>query len=401
MIHALLLATLQPSATPLPVAESRDPGSKSVVVCAALKMPDLGPEDQLSLPILGKSLMQGTRNYTREEIQSYGGQDGVAPTVTVCGRWLILTVQAPGGKEGMNVAIDVISEMIKVPNLFDDQVSSLIEAAKSQTPSTFDLGVYPIRKNWTSVSVARVKRLYDERFVRSRLQFLVSGNYPAGSAGQAIEDAFAYWAPKESRPADQSKADVPLVDATRGGFAVWSLTGKPVPSTPDRMAALALALAKLGVGKSSSLFQIAREQERLCYQSMAFAWPSLTGWEPRIAALSAPDRQSGWSPAINEIKLQLENLTDQDLLSLRAKVTASIEGKSSYGLFFLGPDDSLDGSIRSRTIWEMLSVLMGRQTSLDEFRESLNKVPLADVKSEALDLITQTPHWIPDRLPGG
>lgn len=356
MTALLLGLSILQSGTPR-VIESPMPGSGLVVVQAYILAPNLGPADAAALKVVGETLLDGTQEFTRNELLSYGAQAGLPPTVSILPDFAKVQIAVP--KRGLTVAIALIESILVRSNLkledLEAHRSTLMVRHRPAWSAALDPRLLPY-KDLRAGDYARVR---DSLFRPENIVIAVGGDFDQGDGAKEVKKAFGSWSlgPKKYVP---KPIPIPISASNDEAVSSYELYGLPIATSQPAWAQQFLAMFALGVGKESSVTRVFREKMQISYRQETVLWPSLQGWIPRLFVVASPsvnssERIDGFRAALQE---DIGSWSELTLERAKSMALASLNRDLPVSPFWLDTSGPARSDVASRTSWDAFSSLV-------------------------------------------
>ncbi len=389
MIGTLLCAAalLQPQPPAPKTAELVDANADTVVVQAFVPAPEMGARDAAAWRVLGRVLLLGTREFSRDQVMRYGSQAGLAPVVVTMPDFMRVEFVAPKG--GLSVAGELLEAVVKRPILPELDIRESTARLLGTHRQAWSEALWPVVPAWESVRVEDVRSLYARAFRPERVTFAVGGAIKPGEGIAEMAKRFVKWSVQ--RP-PRARYDLPVkpMPAREEPVSTFELRGEAVnPATPNGSATM-LATFALGVGKEGAMFRVLREQMGLSYRQEALLWPSATGWVPRlmVARRARPD-EAGTVGAMREALLADVAKWDENArVRALAMAEASVLRQMPLNPFWLDAGGPMGDNLSDRTAWRGYLTMVG-SGAVDErlLLDSMRNVTLEQMQAAAKSLL--------------
>ncbi|HRJ27795.1 MAG TPA: hypothetical protein PLO61_09845 [Fimbriimonadaceae bacterium] len=384
-------------ATPAPLTVIEMPIEKAgyLSVEAVIRSPDrLNEREEVGWKVLERSLLQGTRELTTEQLWGYGSLTGRSPSIQAMDDWMSIRLTVPAGEIGL--LGQMIESILVRADLSDESLNRVRSGLQARVLDPWREALQPSQPRFTILRNRDVRELYGRIFRPENVRLVLAGEFEAGAATTALQSRFAGWKP---RPVNRTPwTDTKPTQVRSGSISSFELAGpvlRPAdPSTPATM----LAVFALGVGKEGSLFRVVRSQMKLSYRQDAILWPTSSGWQPRLLMLRQTREDEIQLPGrVREALLKdVETWTDAQLERSMAMAEASLLRGMILSPFWLsayGPEvDRGDFAVA----WAAYQSLTGSPWSTPELLiSSLQSVELDQLKLAAQNLLNQANvRWI-------
>lgn len=275
-------------------------GSERVAVVAVVRTAPRGSWEAAALRVLSEAMVQGTREFTRRELASYGSQTGHPIRVESLPDHLAIRVLAPRAG-GLDSAMPLVASLLQNP-ILDEQ--SVLAAAKrlAEDEDVWRTVLDPVELPFEKVT-PRLVRNVALRFVRpENTTIAIAGGFERGQGTEAVEAALRDWRPGRAQIYDAGGPTRPLVHR-RGQAASVEFSVDPLgPGAPSASHAVRILTAfALGVGKGGSLHRIVRERLGRSYRQEAVLWPTARGWQVRLLIALGSDAKSEEAAEIRQV----------------------------------------------------------------------------------------------------
>lgn len=394
ILSALVLAiAAQPQ---LKVVETPIPGSGLVVIQAYVQAPDLGPQDAAALKVIGETLLDGTQEFTRGELLSYGAQAGVPPTVSILPDFLKVQIAVP--KRGLSVAAALIESILVRPSLKPEDMEAHIQSLRERHRPAWATALDPRLLAYKDLRVPDVQNLMARLFRPDNILFSVGGDFDAGEGSAELLKAFNSWQVGR-KPYVAKPMTVPQALDNGEPVSSYELQGLPISSKDADWASRILMCFALGVGKDGAVHRVFRESAGWSYRQEVILWPTLTGWLPRLIMLATPegDRIERVDKMRAMLLDDIKNWSDQTLLRAKAMAEASLSRGLSVSPFWLDGSGPAGVDVVSQTGWAALvSLSQSPDFNRGAMMTGLSKVTLEDLKAAATEFVEKAKPRVVD-----
>ncbi len=355
------------------------------------------PEENGISHFIEHLLFKGTETRTAQDIaltiDSVGGQmDAFTTKEFTCFYFKVLDEHA-------DIAIDLLSDIVRHPKFIPEEIEKerkvIFEEIKmvDDTPDEllYDIfsesfyGGHPLGRPIQG-TIDSVSRMGQEQLIRffidsyrpGNLLITAAGNLDAGKLSEAIAGAFGSLASGETEPPPSpppSRQRIAVREKKELGQLHICL-GVPGLPMPDRRRYAAYLLnVVLGGTMSSRLFQLIREQRGLAYSVYSTINSFLDTGNMLVAAATSPE--SG-REVVELVLGELRRIKDEPVEEKELQI-AKDHLKGSLML-------SLESSSSRMSNLARQEVYFGRQFTLNEVVQEIDRVTRDDVKQLALDL---------------
>lgn len=355
--------------------ELHDAGADSVVVHAAIALPEMSDHYRARVEILADVLSQGSESYPRLTVRRMTGALGSPLKGFTTPGTLHLRTEVPA--EAWDNALIVLADSLRKPLLEDAAILASIEARTLVEPTEWSKALVSRRYDWASVQPREVRELAQAILRPERTLVVVAGSHEPRSAAARVAARFAGWtAGPERRWTFDSDQRVWF---PQGRYV--DLLGRPFDPRNEWPVASMAALA-LGSGKDSTMFRVVRERHAWSYRQEAFLQMEGNRWRLRGVVQQAPGTEGPDAEALRQALLQDVASWDESTLkraSAMARLAASGRAPSPLQLGALGRADmgSLAGRALLAALWFEST---GELWSADEFADRCAEVKLDEVK---------------------
>ncbi len=396
MIGLLLLATQQES--PWRVLELVEP-SPLVVVQANIKAPKMTEREAAAWQVLGRVLLEGTIEYTPQKLRDYGSQAGLAPSVTVMPDFLRVQFVLP--KSGLALAGDLIFAVLTRPALREEDIAKAIAALAVNESQPWVSMMGGVNFRYERIRQGDVQAIYTRALRPANVNFVVGGGIEPGSGKIEIQTRFARWtAPRD--PGSPRVDGQPMPITTWGDpVSTFALSGRPMTPASVASAAKLLAVFALGVGRTSSMHRVLREQHGLSYLQSAVLWPRADGWTPFFLMVRKTEADEA-KFAVQMRDLLLKDIDSWDVTTVstaQALAEASFTRNLAVSPVWLRPEGPMTQSLVDRCAWRGYLEMVGSGALREEVLVgAMQNVDLDQLKAAAKSLLEEcNVGWLPGR----
>ena len=395
MIAALaLLATT----APIRVLEMVE-DSPYFVVQAYIKAPDMTEREAAAWQVLGRVLLQGTVEYTPQVIRDYGSQAGMSPSVTVMPDFMRLQIVLPKG--GLKLAGDLVFAILTRPALRDEDVAKVIADLSKAEKTAWASALTGIDYRYDRLRQGDVKNLWIRTVRPENLNFVVGGGFDPGAGEQEIQSRFENWSAPRDTGSPRFDSPAKPVTSFDGPISTFVLAGRTMtPASPSGAAKL-LSVFGLGVGKTSAMHRVLREQLGLSYLQAAMLWPTKQGWTPNLVMVrkTESDEAKYATTMKDALSKDIESWNADTLKRAQALAAAAFSRNLENSPFWLSPDGPMTQSLFDRCAWRGYLEMAGSGA----LRESvlvgaMQNVDIDQLKAAAKSLLDEcNVGWVPGR----
>ncbi len=288
MILAAILAT---TIFPGRFVELPMPTATSINVAIVVPLPAFGARDRAVTRVLGRALLEGTDEFTKNHIRELTHGSGQSVSCSVMPDHI--RIQFGFAPQDFASGLIVAKSMIEEATLSDDAVKAAIESLSYAKTSYWTRALLPEAADYDGIKSFDVRLLYYQLFKPERLSIAVSGPFQPDQARDYWVKLYEDWHQKSVRRL------VPGVGAEKGliqasdPVTTIELAGPEFTGSDPKLPAKLLAIYALGAGKDSALWRVVRERLRMSYRQEAFLWPTADGFRARIVIAVKPSDQEG------------------------------------------------------------------------------------------------------------
>jgi len=295
-----------------------------IAYAATIRVPTpMSARERAAWIVLGESLLEGTRDYSRDTLLSYGSQAGRRPQVVVGDGLMRIEISAPA-LGGAAVAVPMLASMVTNPLLGPEELNESRRRASRPPSTVWNLGSQPWNLEIALVRDVEVRELYAWAFRPEWVTLSVGGAFkPVDSAH--LRGQFADWTPGPG-PRLRPGKDAAL-RSTTGKSAGWlGLVGPMISANSTELAAMVLCATALGVGKGSLLHRVIRDQDALSYRQEAFIRPDGQGFRlhVRLASQRMPETDALRVRMIESVRRWIETDRERAVALARANLTRGL-----------------------------------------------------------------------------
>lgn len=309
------LAFQKETASPL-IIEHLDPKAKTVQVQMTVHLPSPAKESPTVWAAVREAIREGGRGWTRL---------GMAPFLSISGDGLRVSqgqghfsigVELPS--ENLTEAASLIASVFQKPIFPKDKTIDLLNELPFRRRTAWDLAFDPyVYVN--QLPYETLMNVYNQTLTPERVVIYVSGPFESGEGAKAVRGQLSRWS-EFVPPKRAPKVEPPSVmrKAVSGQDAAIVIQSIPIA---ERDFPYAVAFATmLGSGKSSAVFRIIREQERLSYKQEACLVYGEGGWRIQVTAATNPNKEELEKKAETAkaaLEKEIEGWTEEDFKHAR------------------------------------------------------------------------------------
>ncbi|MBS1714893.1 MAG: insulinase family protein [Armatimonadetes bacterium] len=376
------------------VIEVSEPGCGQVVVQAFVKAPpNMSDREQAAWDVLALTLYDGTSEFSRYPLVSYGSQAGVPLKIEAWPDFLSIRIVEPKG--GLAVGAQILESLCYRASLTTQATLESVQTLRRRRTDGWTAGLFNLDPPYDKVTVEQVRNLYAVAFRPENTTLVFGGELLGGEGQKEAARRFVAVGPAPSRLRFDRPARPRI--STKDRVATFELCGEPLSPNSVSGKAKVLATFALGVGKDTSLFRIVRQQMRLSYRQEAVLWPSQRGWSPRfLFARSAADAEPESLAEVREALLKDVQTWEAPVLErAKAMARASFDGTSPVTPFWVSPEGRMTSVLSDRCAWTGINAMMtGGTVGVPDFTD----VTVEELKAAASDLIDKAQGAF---VPGG
>ncbi len=355
--------------------ELHDAEADSVVVHAAISLPEMSDHYRARAEILADVLSQGSEAYPRITVRRMTGALGSPLRGFTTPGTLHLRAEVP--VDAWDNALMVLADALRKPLLEDAAIRASIEARTLVEPTEWSKALVGRRYDWASVQPREIRELAQAILRPERTLLVVAGAHEPRSAAARVAARFAGWT---AGPVRRWTFDsVQRTWFPQGRYV--DLLGRPFDPRNEWPVACVAALA-LGGGKDSTMFRVVRERHAWSYRQEAFLQMEGNRWRLRSVVQQAPGTEGPDAEALRQALLLDVAAWDESTLKralAMARLAAWGRVPSPLQLGSSGRADmaSLVGRALLAALWFENT---GELWSADEFADRCAKVKLDEVK---------------------
>lgn len=375
----LVLSTL----SKITVAEFVEPNAASVTVVATVRAPKIPSHQLASWYVLGEVLTYGSKQYSRSQLLGFGGQAGSSPRLVVTKDLIQLRIEAPGGKEGLAIASDLVSTVIMSPRFDISNIKESIAKYRDANLNSWSRILEPLQMNFDSVTSDSIQRLYQETFHAENISFAVVGKFEPGEGKDDIEHRFALWQAPTRQRSDSAE---PKTRISNDGFKVSLLE---LSAQSSKTFALDLvSVCALGAGKSSAMYETLRVKNGWSYLQQSLLWPTSTGWEPRLVMAFDPDANRFTVTDVREaLATAIKGWTNDDLERAKTIAKACLAGNFPLTPLWMGDQNALNTTASSRAGFLGFCASYGMLDARVEYFKQVDGISLENLQLRASEIV--------------
>lgn len=259
------------------------PEATAIAISAVVRTGELSAREWAAAEVLCASLPLGTRSYTRWEMFSATAPSGIPIRCSVMPDHL--SIEMGVLPEQLGTGLDILRDILDRARLDEEDVRGQLETVLYRRKGLWEQVLAHAGGEATGLTKPWIEQIYRNLVRPDRTVIAVAGPVDPVEVLAAASNAFGDWrVDVRVRTPDRGA----WVDTGRNTVAVGSveLRSPVIPPDLEGSSVALLAAAALGVGKTSSLFRIAREEMGLSYAQEAFLYPDSKGFRLRVVALS-------------------------------------------------------------------------------------------------------------------
>lgn len=362
-------------------------GADIVVVEAIVPAPGLEAREAAAWRVLGEALLEGTQEYTKLQLLTYGSQAGIAPRVTVLPDHMRIEFAMPKG--GLDVAVGLLESMLRRPSLPAEEVVSIASEMARRRKSVWQEALDPYSPDYSAVKPGDVRELARRAIQPDRVIISIAGAFPVGEGVKQIQSAFSDWKPTKASTPRSDKTLLPLL-ARKSEVTTVEWRAPAVAPSDGSYAATILAVFALGVGKEGAMTRILRTANSWSYRQEAVLWPTGKGWQPRfIVAMKLPEEDVEVGERVRKALLEdIATWTEDHRVRALAMAEAALTRRLEVSPFWGGPAGPVALDVADRAFWTGYGALIGSPGfGPSETLEAVRTISLDDLKARAKALL--------------
>lgn len=372
----------QQNLKPISITETPMPG-QPVVVSMLLKLPPLEANDASSVSLIVHALRQGTKTFTERQMLAYGSQAGIAPRIDRVRGGILIQIAMPAS--GLRTAAMLAESFLREPLLDEDRIKEWIATPPSAKRNRYEWALDPLKPNFTKLKVSDVTELWKRITARSSIFISTAGDFPQLDGEKEFTRRLEDWNPPRGKTTYTSGSPGIATDLP-GAVGSLGLTGARLKPTELSKATVAMAL--LGVGKSSALFRTWRGEMGRAYQAEAFVQAGADGFVPRLVVFQ---RSKPTMETVAELRASLETAiakwTQEDILGAAQMIRHGMMGRFPLPAIWFHTEGPLGGPSQIASAWSVFMAAQGAETTLAELFSGCAQVPVAEVQAYARDFL--------------
>lgn len=364
------------------------PSAKSTLIEAAIVFPYLTPEDRAIEEVIAASLLEGTADYTKEQMREssvYIGEPLKCVATPDCIRITIGT-----RRDDWQTGLRILKSILRSPELSDES----IEKAKSTLPflnrNPWRSAVDPMPLSYEKVRKRDIRDFMRRNFVPDGVSIVVAGGFAPGEPRAFWLDAVSDWDASQRLRFKADRRPEFITRRPEVPVSILRWNGPEFAPQSVRIAAPLVAAYALGTGKDSSGFRVLREKERLSYRQEFVVAPSgegfrlelITAFRPREDEANLPDRLKA------DMIADIETWTEATRFRALQMANSSMLLHAFPVPFDFVPDGALAGEDRFflEAYWPMKT---GEPWNTREMLKAMEGVTLEQMKDSARDLFSK------------
>lgn len=396
MIGILLLASQQ--TVPVRVLELVE-DSQLVVVQAHIKAPKMTEREAAAWQVLGRVFLEGTIEYTPQTLRDYGSQAGLPPSVVVMPDAIRIQFVLP--KTGLALAGDLMFGVLTRPALREEDIARAIASLTTETSAPWVAMMGGTNFRYDRLRQGDVRAIYTRAVRPSNMNFVVGGGIEPGAGVQEIQSRFERWtAPRDPGPPRVDGQPMPIVSWPEP-VSTFALSARPMTPASVASAAKLLAVFALGVGKTSSMHRVLREEHALSYMQSAVLWPTAEGWVPTFIMVRKTE------PEEAKYAIQMKDLLTKDVDTWDATTVSTAQALAEAAFtrnlanspIWLEPDGPMTQGLIDRCAWRGYLEMVGSGALREDVMiGAMRNVDLDQLKAGAKALLDEcNVGWLPGR----
>lgn len=377
---SLLLAFVL--STPVPVVEMPVRDSNVIVLQAWFRTPSADRAEIAGLRVLGETMLRGTAQYTEKQFAETATQAGIAPDSIVGDGWIRLQIAVPKGE--LDLGVGLLESVVTAPSLESRTIQAVTKRLRSNSRSLWQFVIDPLIIDYSTISVNEVRSIYTKFIRPENAQFAVGGAVGgAHPAKPKLDDRFKFWKAKTV----VSRIPMPPAEVVKRiptKASLIQLISSPIFHTSRADYAKLVAASAMGVGKSSTVYRILREELGLTYLQRLILVPTAKGYLPKIVFATAGKLTQNEDLFQTKEKLSkdIESWSDLSLEIAKSMLLQSIDGTNPATPFWFSDAEPLGEDVASQLAFDAYAALID-QSGL--FRAAM-KAGIAKVDLEEMRL---------------
>lgn len=349
---------------PVLVSEVIDPTAKSLRVEIVAGIPTSNSRERAMADVLGPAIVRGTIAYPRANLLGATSRGGQILVVRAAADHLRIGFSlAP---RDFDLAVQLSDELIREALLSDESTQRVLDEHPFRSRSAWAMAWFPGSGEARLLNPADVKFAYRRTFAPGNVSIAIGGNFIAGEFRRRLGERFEHWRPVQAvnpRSRFQLEPPVKADESFRGNGSLVALDGPVVPvvgavtteaSVRPTLPLASLAVAMMGLGKSSAAYETLRESLGQSYRQEAALVPHAGGVRPVLAWVSTqPDVETARQALLKRI----EAWTDEDMNLARAKLSQFADLAIPLSPWLFNSERPLTNSLEDRTFiqayWRM------------------------------------------------
>lgn len=367
--------------------EQSVPTAKSVLIETAVVFPYLSPRDRAVEEVLAACLMQGTSDYTKEDLRGatvYAGEPLKCVATADCLR-ITVGVRKADWKTGLRI----VHSLLTNPLLSDEAIENAKDTLPFVNRSPWRSALDPVILKYDQVRKRDVIDFIARNLVPEATSIVISGPFNPGDPRTFWFDEVSGWTNSHLTQFPPDRRSDRITRRPELPVSILRWDGPELP-LKGGIAVPMLAAFALGAGKESAAFRVLREKERLSYRQEAMLAPFGEGVRLQLVAAFRPQTdESGLADRVKADMLEDIGRWNEDTrLRALALAKAAFERGAMPVPFALTPEGVLNSEDRHflNAYWGMKT---GEAWNTRSFVQSLEAVSLEDLKQCASGLFTQ------------
>ncbi|MEQ1823573.1 MAG: hypothetical protein ABL949_13765 [Fimbriimonadaceae bacterium] len=335
---ALLLSQVQG----VRVTELPEAGAARLEVQAIIKLPaDLSPRERGALAIIRDCLTQGTRDYSKDELQNYALLVGEPIKVTLAYDHFRIGYSLP--PRSLDVASDLVSNLVRGALFRDEDCLATLALAPFKSFPAWQSSLSNWSVDYRNLRLAEVRQVYERYFRPENLCVAVSGPFGVGEVIQEFEQRFQDWKPAAVRRIYEGKSQELYKSQAINTIGLWAdISGVP-------FAQLELVSIALGLGKDGAAFRVIRNELGQSYRQEGVVAPGPKGL--RLGVVYQSTSSDGGVAALAALAKDIEAWNQATLTRSIATISALSSLGMTYSSIYLDPSLPLTATPADQAYW--------------------------------------------------
>lgn len=341
MIAAFLALGLAQSLM-VDVQSSPEPGF--AISAVAPVEAELGPYGRATAAVLVEMMRGGTSSYTVATLRRTSAEGNSRFTVDLLPDSIRIGLGSTKLDEGLSMLFSLATEYKSDRGAFQ----SAMETVGERPRDAWSLVQRPEKLNTAAVRYEDVLDLAAQVLSPARIKVGIVGDTTATTASDLWSIRAGAWPTLKRRDPMADRSGFSLIQKTDANFDIVAFRG-PEFGSAQPVGAKLLALSALGLGKSSSLFQVVREKSGGSYQQMAILSPTGTGFRCQLliahSGSGAQELAEVWRKDLRE---DVGSWDEARIGTARTWLASSLSGDLPVGLLALSGGQPLGHSASDR-----------------------------------------------------